>query len=105
MTERQSRTGRRRYRTREEAEQVAAAFEASGLTREEFCARNDVSLNSLGRYVKKRRERPAACPQLVPVEIVNTGTATAELSLVLPGGRRVEVRRGFDTTTLQQLVA
>ena len=105
MTERQSRTGRRRYRTREEAEQVAAEFEASGLTREEFCERNEVTLNSLARYVRKRLEGAGAAVGFVPVEIASTETRVAELSVLLRGARRVEVRRGFDTATLQQLIA
>jgi transcriptional regulator with XRE-family HTH domain len=55
MTERECANGRRRYRSRKEAEQLAAEFEGSGLTQEEFCERNDVSRKALARYVKRQR--------------------------------------------------
>lgn len=105
MTEKQSRTGRRRYRTHSEAEQLAAEFEGSELTRQEFCDRNDVSLNSLTRYLKKHRTARAVCGELVAVEVTSASSTNSELSVLLPGGRRVEVRRGFDAATLRQLVA
>jgi hypothetical protein len=52
--------------------------------------------------------QPAAAvnaQQLVAVEIVNPGGFRAEVIVVLARGRRVEVARGFDATTLQQVVA
>lgn len=104
MTETQSRTGPRRYRTPDEAEQLVAAFETSGLTRREFCAGNDVALNTLTRYLRKHRAAPAA-GHLVEVEVAETISAVVELSVLLRVGRRIEVRRGFDIPTLQQVVA
>ena len=105
MTEKQSHTGVRRYRTRDEARQLAAAFQSSGLSRQEFCALNNVSVNTLSRYLKKHGEAPADDARLIQVEIAEPVTGMAELAVVLSGGRRVEVRRGFDTLTLRQLVA
>ena len=43
MTERVCATGIRRYRSPSEAEQLVRSFEASSLTRVEFCARNQVA--------------------------------------------------------------
>lgn len=88
------------------------AYETSGLSRQEFCERNDVTLTTLSRYVTRhRRQRPhtreaaKSEPQLVAVEVtepvLSEGVA---LSVVLRSGMRIEVKRGFDANTLQVLV-
>ena len=108
MIERACANGRRRYRSREEAKQLAAEFEASGLTRQEFCERNDVSRGALARYVKRYRQQKAQLDgrqQWVAVEIAEHGASGSGLSVVLRGGRRITVGRGFDAVTLQQVVA
>jgi transcriptional regulator with XRE-family HTH domain len=105
MTERECANGRRRYRSRKEAEQLAAEFEGSGLTQEEFCERNDVSRNALARYLKRQRRREADAGQRwVAVEVAAGGATGSGLSVALGGGRRIEVGRGFDAATLRQLV-
>ena len=109
MGERASAAGRRRYRTRAEAEELAAEFEASGLTQREFCERRGVAVNTLGRYLKRFRQRPAegeGRPRWVTVEMAESepGAGRSGLSVVLGGGRRIEVGRGFDAATLRQLV-
>ena len=107
MIERACAKGRRRRRSREEAEQLAAEFETSGLTRREFCERNEVSLNALGRYVKRYRQQKAQLDggqQWVAVEIGERGASGSGLWVALRGGRRIAVGRGFDTATLQQVV-
>ena len=99
--------GRRRYRSRREADELAAEYEASGLTQREFCKRRDVSLKSLARYLKRFRQGPAkaAEPQRwVAVEMAESGVSQSGLSVVLGPGRRIEVGRGFDPVTLQQLL-
>ena len=108
MTERETRTGWRQYRSRNEAEQLAADFEASGLTRVEFCKRNEVSLHTLARYLQQYRRRGAGTEGSQPwvaVEIAASGGLCSELSVLLAGGRRIDVRPGFDAATLQQLVS
>jgi transposase-like protein len=100
----------RRRRSRQEAEQVVAEYETSGLSRIEFCRERGVALSTLGRY-RSRQERQAAaggnallavevCGR-APAPIVASGSA---LAVVLRSGRRIEVGRGFDTGTLEQLV-
>ena len=108
MTERVCTTGIRRYRSRKEAEQLVRSFEASGLTRGEFCARNQVAPNTFNRY--RQRYGAHRCEgdqqqQLIAVEIVDAQVFRAEVVVVLARGRRVEVARGFDAPTLQQVVA
>jgi len=98
----------RRHRSRAEADQLAAEYEAGGLTREAFCQQRDLPLKTLDRYVTRYRKQRAAGaePQRwVAVEVAGHNGCGGELSVLLPGGRRIEVRRGFDVGTLRQLVA
>ena len=107
MTERVCATGLRRYRTRSEAEQLVRSFETSGLTRVQFCVRNQVATNTFNRYMQRYggRTNKAATEQLVAVEIIDSNPHRAEVAVVLRCGLRVEVGRGFDVSTLRQVVA
>jgi hypothetical protein len=87
---------------------MAAEYEASGLSREEFCKQKDVGLKSLDRYVTRYRRGKAQAnePQRwVAVEVAGRGGHGGELAVVLRGGRKIEVKSGFDPNTLQALVA
>ena len=103
---------RRRDRSDAEAERLVAAYEASGLKRQEFCERNDVTLTTLSRYVTRHRRQRAEekepgkpVPQFVAVEVVEPARQNAGgLVVVLGSGRRIEVKRDFDANTLQMLV-
>jgi hypothetical protein len=107
MTERVCATGLRRYRTRTEAEQLVRSFETSGLTRTQFCARNQVANNTFNRYMQRYsgRANKAATEQLVAVEIIDNNQHRTEVAVVLRCGVRVEVCRGFDVLTLRQVMA
>src|SRR5665213_1758799 len=94
----------RRHRSRAEADEVAAEYEASGLSREAFCAGRDIPIKTLARYVVRYRKQQASGggqPRWVAVEVAGRGGS--ELAVILPGGRRIEVKRGFDSDTLRQL--
>ena len=106
MDEQLQRSGRRR--SREEADRLAAEYEASGLSRQEFCNQRGVPLKTLARYLARlRREKTGndVAPQWVAVEVAGRNGNTGELAVVLDGGCRIEVRRGFDGHTLRRLVA
>ena len=65
-------------------------------------------LKTLARYVTRYRKQQAGGgePQRwIPVEIAGQSRHGSELSVLLCGGRRIEVTRGFDAVTLRQLVA
>lgn len=100
-------------RTRAEIEQIVAEFTAGGgVNRTEFCRRHGMSLGTLNRYLKQRREQGGSCAAddgLVTVELVGTKLATERdagcgLAVVLSHERRIEVGAGFDEPTLQRLV-
>ena len=111
MSNEQAAEQHRRHRSRSEADQVAAEYEGSGLSREEFCGRNNILLKTLCRYVTRyRKQEPAGgdsrCWVAVEVAPRNShGSERGELAVLLSTGRRIEVKRGFDAGTLRQLVA
>ena len=105
MENQEQRSGRRR--SREEANRLAADCEESGLSQREFCEQHGVPLKTLVRYLTRyRREQRGKnqTPQWVAVEVGAKRGDAAELSIVLTGGRRIEVTRGFDVETLRRVV-
>ena len=95
------------HRSRGEADRLAAEYEASGLSREEFCKQTGVTLKSLARYVTRyRKQKPHGNePQRwVSVEVAEHSECGSGLAVLLGSGRRIEVKRGFDAGTLRQLL-
>jgi hypothetical protein len=102
-------------RTRAEVQQLVAEFVNSGMRRSEFCQRRGLSFSTLDRHLKNRRwkkkRRPASSAgQLVPVELASRKSpmqyrASCGLTVVLQGGRRIEVHPDFDTNTFERLVS
>ena len=108
MVQKQAAKKHRRHLSRAEADQLAAEFEASGLTREAFCLRRDIALSTLSRHLRRyRREEAGAVqsPRFVQVEVTTPAGVSSPLIVLLTGGRRIEVSRGFDAGTLRQLIA
>jgi hypothetical protein len=104
-------------RGRAEIERLAGLYGTSGMGRSEFCRSHGMALSTLNRHLKKQQERqiPAGSmgveqSRLVAVEVdglvttVSAGECPGALTVLLSNGRRVEVGRGFDATTLAQLV-
>jgi hypothetical protein len=109
MKEKQAQEVKRR-RSRREVATLVAEFECSGLRKQEFCRKHGLSLGTLNRY---RTGLPPQEPtsdetRLVAVEVSGAPQrdreTASDLSVLLASGRRVEVRRGFDASTLQELV-
>jgi hypothetical protein len=100
----------RRRRSRQEVEQLVAEFESSGLNRSEFCRERGLALSTLARYRRGQvQQTSTGSNTLLAVEVSGQApgpvAATCRaLAVVLRGGRRVEVGRGFDARTLEQLV-
>ena len=95
-----------RRRSRAEAEQLVGEYEASGLSQVEFCRKQELSLATLARYRKRQAQvNPVPGNRWVAVEVSGAGPARESgLAVALPGGRRIEVGRGFDARTLAQLL-
>ncbi len=99
---------RQRRRSRPEADRLASEYEASGLTREEFCQQKDVALKTLARYItryRKQRFESNRPQRWVEAKVVDPNGYRGELAVLLSGGRRIEVKSGFDADTLRLLVA
>jgi len=101
----------RRRRSRAEAEQLVAEYETSGLSQVEFCRKQGLSLATLARY-RKWQAQGKGVPgnRWVAVEVSAARSALeggtgGGLAVALPGGRRIEVRCGFDVPTLMQLLS
>ena len=100
----------RRRRSRLEVEQLVAEYEASGMSRSEFCRERGLALSTLGRYRRRRDRQGSACANpLLAVELsarpqASVAVAGSALAVVLRGGRRIEVGRGFDAGALEHLV-
>ena len=60
-------TQRRVRRRREEWRSLVSRFEASGQTREAFCAETGISVSTLRRWSSRLRERPRAAVSPAPV--------------------------------------
>jgi hypothetical protein len=101
------------YWHREEAELALEAWAASGLSLAAFARRHQIEAKRLGRWRRRLAEGEvveAPTPRFHRLRLV-VDDGNAELSrvddgveLVLRGGRRISVRSGFDSSTLQQLV-
>jgi hypothetical protein len=100
----------RKHRSRTEADQLAVEYEASGLSQIEFCQQRDLPLKTLGRYLTRYRKQkaqgkePHKPQRFVAVEVARP-RGDSELTVLLSGGLRVEVKPGFDAGTLRQLIA
>ena len=112
MTENQEGPGRKR-RSGEEIKRLVLEFEASGLRQNEFCRNHGLALSTLQRQLKKRRlnkTEAKECGRFVAVKLAGRepngkSRSHAALEVVLCGGRRIEVRPGFDGPTLEGLIA
>ena len=96
-------------RTSAEVKQIAAGFTSSGLTKVEFCRREQISSSMLYRHLRQANETSTAAAKagLMAVEVMGSRLerdGDCGLSVVLPRARRIEVGTGFDGATLQRLI-
>jgi hypothetical protein len=78
----------------------------------EFCRQRDLPVKTLARDVARFRRQsalgnePHGLRRLVAVEVKGGNSAGSdELTVLLPGGLRIGVKRGFDAGTLRRLIA
>ena len=98
-----------------------ARWRSSGLSVREFCRRealSEPSFYSWRRELARREEsqavpRRSSAPRLrgtpkptafVPVHVLATHSTPAAVEILLPRGRRVRVRPGFDHATLEAVL-
>lgn len=92
---------------------MIAEFVSSGMPRIEFCRSRGLSRSTLYRHLKRQAGKLNPDPlsgdtQLVRVELAGVNRSVAGnsggLAVVLASGRKIEVARGFDAFTLEELV-
>ena len=106
MDENQVGKKRRTRRTGKEVQRLVEEFISGGMKRSEFCRTRGLSPGTLQRHLKGGKQKAKQTPRLVPVELEQKAAQKANvIEVVLARGRRVEVRPGFDATTLQALIA
>lgn len=95
-------------RSQAEADQLAVEFEASGLSRREFCRSRGLNVSTLDAYRRRLRQRRGeglGVDRWVAVEVSGPKQpAAGGLTVILEKGRRIEVERGFDAGTLERLL-
>ena len=106
MDENQVGKKRRTRRTGKEVQRLVEEFISGGMKRSEFCRTRGLSPGTLQRRLKGEKQRGRQIPRLVAVELEQKAAQKANaIEVVLARGRRVEVRPGFDATTLQAVIA
>ena len=106
MDENQVGKKRRTRRTGKEVQRLVEEFISGGMKRSEFCRTRGLSPGTLQRHLKGGKQRARQIPRLVAVELEQKAAQKANaIEVVLTRGRRVEVRPGFDATTLQAVIA
>jgi len=104
----------RKRRSGEEIKRLVLEFEASGLRQKEFCRNHGLALSTLQRQLKRRRLDKSEAKEggrFVAVKLAmsehpnGNSRSSCALEVVLCGGRRIEVRPGFDAPTLRGLIA
>ena len=106
MDEKQVGRKRRARRTGKEVQRLVEEFISGGMKRSDFCRSKGLSLGTLRRHLEGGKQGARQTPRLVAVELGEKAVQkTNAIEVVLGRGRRVEVRPGFDATTLQALIA
>ena len=77
----------------------------SQLSQVEYCRQNQIIPHRF-TYWKRRLDDSLACPTFVPVPLLpqTMGCSSSKIDLVTPGGFKIQIKPGFDATTLKQLV-
>ena len=77
------------------------------MSRAAFCQQHGLALSTLARYPRRQREQSegVSSSRWLAVELCPPRPSASGLAVVLSSGRRIEVGRGFDAKTLEQLVS
>ena len=106
MDENQVGKKRRTRRNGKEVQRLVEEFISGGMKPSEFCRTRGLSPGTLQRHLKGGKQRARQIPRLVAVELEQKAAQKANaIEVVLARGRRVEVRPGFDASTLQAVIA
>ena len=101
-------------RSRAEVRRLVEEFKQSGLNRSQFCRQRQLALSTLKRHLADESTRTAnpapAGSRLIPVEVLKRQAKPQPavrgrgVTILLAGGRRIEVTPDFDAQTFHRVV-
>jgi len=99
-------------RSRAEVSRLVEEYLKSGLSLKAFCRQHNLDRKTLTRRLRQRQNSTAQNPpsaRWVRVELASEPEAVSVgapsgVTLVVAGGRRIELARNFDAATLHQLL-
>ena len=114
MNEQEQEITQKPRRSRADVQRLVEEFKRSGLNRSQFCRQRRLALSTLKRHLASApaaaaEPRPAAS-RLVPVEVLKRrgkpqpAAHGGGVTLLLAGGRRIEVPPAFDPQTLHRVI-
>ena len=114
MSEQEQESTQKQRRSQADVRRLVEEFKRNGLNRSQFCRQRQLALSTLKRHVANEPAttadpRPAAS-RLVPVEVLKSRgkpqppAQGAGVSILLAGGRRIEVAPEFDAHTFHRVV-
>ena len=101
-------------RSRADVQRLVEEFKRSGLNGSQFCRQRQLALSTLKRHLVSEPattpDRRPAGSRLVPVEVLKRrgkpqpAAQGAGVTILLAGGRRIEVAPAFDAPTFHRVV-
>jgi hypothetical protein len=93
----QIKSPRRHHATAAERLRILEACEHTDLTRQEFAAQEGIALSTLYQWRRQSRCGAKGRPEWIEVpNLLGNGPVSAAYRVHLPGGRMLEVSRGFE---------
>lgn len=98
-------------RTSESWFRLVEDWQASGLTKKEFCAQQSIAYSGFHYWVKKFREGkslPTSGSSFIPLKLTSGSLAKhaiGSVEVILPDGRRVNFPSGVDVGFLRELLS
>jgi len=91
---------------REQARAVVAAYEASGLSVEDFAQREGLKVARVSRWCRKLKiqPKPAIAPKFIELQPTRSMRRSERLEIILRSGHVLFVGQAFDPASLRQIV-
>ena len=114
MSEQEQEITQKQRRSQAEVRRLVEEFKRSRMNRSQFCRQRQLALSTLKRHLASEpaptAARRPANSRLVPVEVLKSRTkphpaaSTGGVTILLAGGRRIEVAPEFDAPTFHRVV-
>jgi len=80
-----------------------SSWRGSGLSQAQFCRDHNLKVRDFG-YWKRKFSQSSSAVSFVPLRVKSSPSPSSSLGLVLDSGLRIEVREGFSSGTLRDLI-